>query len=57
MKESTNAPTQIDLCDGVEVPIDTQRPVNHRAAWETTRTLCRSFAKMYPVLTCWRADV
>lgn len=48
MKESTNAPTQIDPWEGVEVPIDTQRPINHRAAWETTRTLCRSFAKMHP---------
>lgn len=48
MSEPTNAPTQIDPWEGVEVPIDTQRPINHRAAWETTRSLGRAFAKMYP---------
>jgi hypothetical protein len=46
--ERTNAPTQIDPWEGVELSIDTLRPINHRAAWETTRSLCRSFAKMYP---------
>jgi hypothetical protein len=46
--EPTNSPTQIDPWEGVELPIDTRRPINHLAAWETTRLLGRAFAKMYP---------
>lgn len=37
-----------DIEQGFDLPIDSRRPVNHVAAFETTRTLCRSFARMYP---------
>lgn len=46
--EPTHAPTRTDPWEGVDLPIDTRRPINHLAAWETTRSLCHSFAKMYP---------
>lgn len=47
MQPSKTSPT-VDFWQGHEPPIDPQRPVNHTAALETTRTLCRSFARMYP---------
>ncbi|HQU41968.1 MAG TPA: hypothetical protein PK867_04115 [Pirellulales bacterium] len=47
MQPSKTSPPA-DLWQGHDPPIDPRRPVNHRAALETTRTLCRSFARMYP---------
>ncbi|HVA48217.1 MAG TPA: hypothetical protein VNH11_17765 [Pirellulales bacterium] len=44
---------------GHDLPIDTRRPVDHQAALETSRGLCRVFARMYPeaVLMIDPADV
>src|SRR5487761_699968 len=42
----TSPPTDLWPCHNP--PIDPQRPINHVAALETTRTLCRSFTRMYP---------
>lgn len=37
-----------DPWKGHDAPIDPRRPVDHRAALETSRALCRTFARMYP---------